>query len=77
MTGAELVKINRNALELMSKSDLRADDHRYIPLYDTYQRMREDGEKVNYIIAHLAEEYGISESSVKRIVRRLSAEVKV
>ena len=77
MTAAELIKINRNGLELMSKSDLRTDDYRYITLYDTYQNMRADGEKVNYIIAHLAEEYGISESSVKRCVRRLSAEVKV
>lgn len=64
-------------MELMSKSDLRADDYKYIPLYDTYQLMRSEGEKVNYIIAHLADEYGISESSVKRIIRRLSAEVKV
>lgn len=77
MTGAELVKINRKPMELMSNHDLRTDDYRYIPLYDTYQKMRSDGEKVNYIIAHLAEEYGISESSVKRIIRRLSAEVKV
>lgn len=77
MKGVELVKINRTGMELMSKIGLRTDDHQYLELYETYLSMREVGEKVAYIIAHLSEEYHISESSVKRIIRRLSREVIV
>ncbi len=44
----------------MSNHDLRTDDYRYIPLYDTYQKMRSDGEKVNYIIAQLTTDAGSS-----------------
>lgn len=77
MTAAELIKINRKGMELMSEADLRTDDYRYVPMYDEYHRMRKDGEKVNYIIAHLAEAYRVSESSVKRIIKRLSKEVKL
>lgn len=77
MLGVELVKINRKPMELMSKSGLRAEDYKYVDMYDEYQRMRTDGEKVNYILAHLAERYGVSESSVKRIVRRFSGEVRM
>lgn len=75
MKGIELVKINKTGMELMSKIGLRTDDHKYLDLYEKYLTMRDLGEKVSYIIAHLAEAYNISESSVKRIIRRLSCEV--
>lgn len=77
MKGVDLVKINKTGMELMSKIGLRTDDHKYLELYDTYQKKRILGEKVAYIIAHLAEVYHISESSVKRIIRRLSREVNI
>ena len=75
MKGVDLVKINKTGMELMSKIDLRTSDYKYLELYDTYLTMRGQSEKVSYIIAHLANLYHISESSVKRIVRRLSREV--
>lgn len=75
MKGVDLIKINKVGMELMSKIGLKTDDHQYLELYDTYLDMRRVGEKVAYIIAHLAEAYHISESSVKRIIRRLSREV--
>ena len=75
MKGVDLIKINRVGMELMSKIDLRTSDYQYLELYETYLAMRAQSEKVAYIIAHLANLYHISESSVKRIVRRLSREV--
>ena len=75
MKGVDLIKINRVGMELMSKIDLRTSDYKYLELYETYLTMRGQSEKVAYIIAHLASLYHISESSVKRIVRRLSREV--
>ena len=77
MKGVDLLKINRIGMELMSKIGLRTDDHQYLELYDTYLNMRNMGEKVAYIVAHLAETYHISESSVKRIICRFSREVRI
>ena len=71
------MKINRKSLELMSDLDLKINDCRYLNLYDDYISMRSRGEKISYIIAHLAERYQTSESSVKRLVKRMSEEVKI
>lgn len=75
MLGIELLKINRKSVEMMSKSGIRMDDHKFVPMYEKYQEMRSNGDKVSYIVAMLAEAYKVSESSVKRIIRRLSSEV--
>ena len=77
MTAVELVKISTDAMKMMSKYDIRLDDWKYVRMYEEYLAMREHREKFRYIIAHLAEAYHTSESSVKRVVRRLSKEVKV
>ena len=76
MTGHELVKINRISMEMMSKHDIKLNDWQYVKMYEEYLSMRQMRDKFRYIIAHLAEVYGVSESSVRRVVKRLSQEVK-
>lgn len=75
MKVSELVKISKGTLELMSKHGLRLDDWRHIAMYEEYCLLRAGKEKFRYIIALLAERYEISESTVKRVVKRLSREV--
>lgn len=77
MTCIELVKINSKCMELMSKYGIMVSDYKFVGLYDEYLRMKAAGEKYWYIITHLSEEHGISESSVKRVVRRFSKEVRM
>lgn len=77
MKVVELVKISTEAMKMMSKVDIRLSDWQYVKLYEEYLNMRAKREKFRYIIAHLAEVYHISESSVKRVIRRFSHEVKV
>lgn len=67
-----LLKLNLNQVSLMSKYDLSVDDARYVPMYEEYLEMRAHRLKVTHIISHLAEKYYVSESTVKRVVRRLS-----
>jgi len=71
----ELLKINQNAMELMSKIGLKPSDYRFINLYDEYLSMKGECMKYWYIITHLSEKYKISESSVKRLIRKFSREV--
>ena len=75
MKVVELVKISMEALKMMSDSGIRTEDWQHIKMYEEYIDMRRNCEKFRYIIAHLAEKYKLSESSIKRIVKRLSREV--
>lgn len=72
-----LLKLNINQVTLMSKFDLSVADVRYLPMYEEYVKMRHEGLKVTHIICHLAEKYLVSESSVKRVVKRLSQKVQI
>jgi len=48
-----------------------------VEMFEEYLHMRSKREKFRYIMAHLAEKYRMSESSIKRIVKRLSSEVNL
>jgi DNA-binding MarR family transcriptional regulator len=71
----ELIKFNRKSMEVMSRFDIKQSDCQYVELYEEYNMLRDKKEKYRYIIASLAEKYHISESSVKRLIKRLSIEV--
>ena len=75
MRGVELVKISIETLKMMSNSGIRTGDWQHVKMYEEYLDMRSKCEKFRYIMAYLAEKYRLSESSVKRIVKRLSSEV--
>ena len=64
-------------LKLMSDYDIRCADYKYIGLCEEYVRMRNNGDKVEYILRYLSERYKLSESTIKRVVRRLSQEVRI
>lgn len=76
MKVVDYLKIGSEFLKLMSILDLKRDDYQRIDLYEEYMMMRGEGEKVDYILCYLSNKYKISESTVKRIVKRLSKEVK-
>ena len=75
MKVVELVKISMEALKMMSNSGIKTEDWRHIEMYEEYEDMRKNCEKFRYIIAYLAEKYKTSESTIKRVVKRLSREV--
>ena len=75
MKVVEFLKIGRELLKVMSSLGLRRDDYQHIELYEEYVIMRAEGEKVDYILRYLSERYKLSESTIKRIVRRFSREV--
>jgi hypothetical protein len=76
MKVVEFLKIGRELLKLMSSFDLKCSDYKYIELYDEYMKMRVENEKVDYILCFLSSKYSLSESTIKRIIKRLSKEFK-
>lgn len=75
MKVVELIKISTETLKMMSNSGIKTSDWQHVKMYEEYLAMRVKREKFRYMIVYLAEKYNLSESSVKRIIKRLSGEV--
>lgn len=70
----ELINFNRELLERLREAGIRLEDARYVDLYSDYLDMHRHGEKVSYIVAVLAEKYGISERKVYGLVKRFKSD---
>ena len=70
----EILKLNRGVLEACRDIGIRLEDVKYIDLYSDYNRLRANGEKVSYIVAVLAEKYGVCERKVYALIKRLRAD---
>ena len=75
ISGYMLLKINLNQVKIMSKCGLSVDDVRYIPMYEEYLSLRRSGVPKERIYQHFRSKYHVSESTVKRVIRRLSQRV--
>lgn len=70
----ELLKLNRELLTICRSAGIRLDDVRYIELYNDYARLLAEGEKTTYIVAALAEKYGVCERKVYDLIRRFKSD---
>lgn len=75
MKVVKILEIGRELLKMMSENGLKQDDYLFIGMYYEYEYRRSQQEKYAVVVADLSEKYKISESSVKRILRRLGSEV--
>lgn len=77
MKAIELLKISRDLLKTMSEFDLRTDDYRFIDMFEEYKKLCGEGCKKDAIYYILSEKYNVSESTIKRAVRRFYQEVRM
>lgn len=70
----EILKLNRELLKICMDVGIRVDDVQYIELYNDYNRLLADGEKVSYIVAILSERYGVCERKVYALIKRLQTD---
>lgn len=75
VSGYMLLKLNLNQVETMSKCGLSVDDVRYIPMYEEYLSLRRSGVPKERIYQHFNSSYHVSESTVKRVIKRFSQRV--
>lgn len=73
----EILQLNENLFRSLARSGIAIEDVQYLPLWRDYERLRHDGLKVAYIVAHLCEAYEVSERTVYRIVRRFSRDISL
>jgi hypothetical protein len=70
----EILNLNRELISNFQKAGVRLDDVRYIDLYNEYRTLAAKGEKVSYIVACLADKYGICERKVYSLLKRYKSE---
>lgn len=70
----DVLKFNRELLNNLRTAGIRLEDAEYVDLYSDYTRMLAHGEKVSYIVAVLAERYGICERKVYSLIRRFQSD---
>jgi DNA-binding MarR family transcriptional regulator len=75
MKVVKILEIGRDLLKFMSDNGLRRDDYLFIGMYHEYEYRRRMHEKYAVMIEELADKYKVSETTVKRLIRRLSREV--
>ena len=71
MRRVDLIRILASAMQAIEQSGVRLEDWRWVALYDEWVRMKNEGHKYEYIVYYLGEKFGISATSVYRIVKRL------
>ena len=76
MLAIDLVRFCGEILKRLSDADIRLDDYKYVEMCDEYCNLVESGHKKEYAMAIVTEKYGVSESTVRRAVRRLNKAVK-
>ena len=73
----EALKFNLGLLKKLQIVGIRLDDAQYIALYDEFVKMQTDGFKVSYIVALLANKYGISERKVYSLIKKFGSDCKL
>lgn len=75
MKVVKLLSLGKEFLKIMSFCDLKVEDYKYIEMYSEYVKARQNNEKYTFVIMKLSQCYGISESTVKRIIKRFEKEI--
>ncbi|MEI3469530.1 MAG: hypothetical protein V8Q76_12945 [Bacteroides intestinalis] len=70
----EILNLNRELLKIFRKVGIRLEDVQYIDLYNEYRELQSKGNKVSYIVAVLADRYGISERKVYSLIKRFQSD---
>lgn len=72
MTIYEILNFNREFLERLQRAGARLGDIAYVDLFGDFTEMVDAGEKVSYVVAVLADRYGVSERTIYNVVKRFS-----
>lgn len=76
MTAYEVLKICGGVIETLEKAGVKPSDHKFVALFEDFQKAKQRGEKISYVVGCLARQYNMSERSVYGVVKRLGNDCK-
>lgn len=71
----EFLKAVESVAKKMFDNGVNAADVEYLSMYEDYERMVAEGHKMTFIFYWLSEQYGVSERTIIRAVKRMGREV--
>lgn len=71
MTQYELLTAAESLCRILCEKKIKPEDVQYLKLYADYIRLKDEGHKISFITYWLGEQYGCSERTVLRVVRRM------
>lgn len=73
----ELLTVNEPVLTMLADKSIDVSDVKYLEMYRDYRRLSIEGHKKTYIIQYLVDEYGMSEATIYRVIKRFSEDIEV
>ena len=67
----ELIKIGEKMMKMLHERGINMSEYQYLQMIDEFDLMKSAGHKTTYIIAHLAEKYGVCERKVYKLVGKM------
>lgn len=77
MRAIDILTMAESICKILADNSVSPTDVHYIALYKDWKRMKTEGHKYSYIVYYLSMQYGISESSINRIVMRMDKELSI
>lgn len=71
----EFLKAVESVAKKMRDNGVSASDVEYLAMYEDYERMVAEGHKMTFIFYWLSEQYGVSERTIIRAVKRMGRQV--
>lgn len=73
----EFLRINESQMRVMHSNGIEPSMVGMLPAYEEYMRMMADGDKKEYIYAELKRQFGMSRTTVYRMITRFSADISL
>lgn len=72
---ADFIRLHKEIMNLLSNYDVKMEDFKYIEMFEDYDSMVREGNKISYIVSYLSDKYRISEASVYRVLKRFKVTI--
>ena len=75
MNIARFLKLSQPIIQEVFNKGVNPADIKYLPLFDKYEELVSQGNKITYVEAVISDEFKVSQRNVQNIIKRLKKSV--
>lgn len=73
----EMLKASASVCKVLADNGISPTDYKFVSMVEEYYRMKREGHKYAYIVFYLSQQYGIGETTVYRVIKRLCEDIAI
>lgn len=73
----EMLKASASVCKVLADNGISPTDYKFVSMVEEYNRMKREGHKYAYIVFYLSQQYGIGETTVYRVIKRLCEDISL